>query len=271
MQIRRRSFLGGAGALIGCSVGGIGRAQTRPPVTAEEFNSMVLREQSAPQFNCSIIRHSDEGPFYNPVSPLRRDISEGLLGVPMRLRIGLGNLHSPTSCTPMSGAVVDIWHADAEGQYSNVGEGIQDVATPGATFLRGHQTSDENGFVEFDTIVPGWEVIAVTPPVNFASRATHIHVKIYHEWRIFDTQVYLPDDLVDGFYLDAEPYRSRKVIKVPGTEHEITRLRNVDDDLYNRSGSTPMSVEWVDGKLVATAAIGMIGSATRGIPSFYGK
>lgn len=271
MTVGRRSFVGGAGALVGCSMGGIALGQGRPPVTAEEFNAMVLREINAPRFNCAIIRPADEGPFYAPSSASRRNITEGHEGIPLRLRIGLGNLASATECTPVSGAVVDIWHADAHGQYSNVGEGIQQIATPGETFLRGHQMTDEAGFVEFDTIVPGWEVIAVTPPVDFGARTTHIHVKIFHEWRVFDTQLYFPDAFIDELYADADPYRSRNTISVPGSDRQIARLRNADDDGYRLSESIPMTIERMGGRLVASAAIGTWGTASRGIPSLYGR
>ncbi len=271
MAIGRRSFIGGAGALIGGTIGGIALADGRPPVTGDQFNEMLLRNRTAQRFNCTMIRPAEEGPFYNPASPLRRDIAERHAGVPLTLRISLGNLGGGIGCTPVSGAVVDIWHANAKGEYSNVGEGLQDRVTAGETFMRGHQLTDATGTVEFETTVPGWEVVSAAPPINFAARTTHIHVKIFHEWQIFDTQLYFGDDLLDGLYAEVEPYRSRNVIRVPGSTQEIKRLRNGDDYSFKRSESTPMTITREGGKLLATAAIGTWGTSNRGIPSFYGK
>ena len=89
--------------------------------------------------------------------------------------------------------------------------------------------------------------------------------------RVFDTQLYFPDELIDELYANVEPYRSHTVISVPGSDQQITRLRNSDDDGYRWSESVPMTIEQVNGDLVASAAIGTWGTANRGIPSFHGR
>lgn len=158
------------------------------------------------------------------------------------------------------------------GQYSNVGASIQQEATPGQTFLRGHQFTDEDGIVEFDTIVPGWEAVAAPPPVNWATRTTHIHVKICREWQVFDTQLYFPDELIDGLYADVEPYRSHSTPRVPGSDRELSRMRNVDDQGCVLSNSQPMSVEREGGRLSASATIGTLAMGNRRVatPFFRG-
>ncbi len=73
MTIGRRTFIGGASALIGATVGGIALADGRPPVTGDQFNEMLLSNRTAQRFNCAMIRPAEEGPFYNPViTPSRR-------------------------------------------------------------------------------------------------------------------------------------------------------------------------------------------------------
>jgi len=67
-----------------------------------------------------------------------------------------------SSCTPVSGADVEIWHVDATGDYSQYG------SQSSATFLRGIQTTNANGEVTFTTIYPGW----------YQGRATHIHAEV---------------------------------------------------------------------------------------------
>lgn len=46
--------------------------------------------------------------------------------------------------------------------------GQQTATTDDYTWLRGVQQTDEDGMVEFDTIVPGW----------YSGRTAHIHVKV---------------------------------------------------------------------------------------------
>ena len=72
-------------------------------------------------------------------------------------------------CSALAGVQVDIWQADTQGVYSDVGGGgIQPTDARGKKFLRGYQVTDEGGMVKFRTIVPGY----------YGSRALHIHFKV---------------------------------------------------------------------------------------------
>jgi protocatechuate 3,4-dioxygenase beta subunit len=51
---------------------------------------------------------------------------------------------SASTCKPIKGAAVDIWHADAAGNYSGFGSD-----TSSRTFLRGIQKTDRNGLAVF--------------------------------------------------------------------------------------------------------------------------
>jgi protocatechuate 3,4-dioxygenase beta subunit len=74
------------------------------------------------------------------------------------------------SCAALAGALVDIWHCDAEGNYSEYGgTGMQSTNYQNVHFLRGRQTTNASGMVSFTSIFPGW----------YNGRATHIHVHIY--------------------------------------------------------------------------------------------
>ncbi|MCA1715533.1 MAG: hypothetical protein LC781_01310 [Actinobacteria bacterium] len=73
-----------------------------------------------------------------------------------------------TACGPLAGAVVDVWHCDAAGQYSAVEDNTEGFSTLEETFLRGYQVTDENGVARFTTIYPGW----------YRGRAVHIHFTI---------------------------------------------------------------------------------------------
>lgn len=88
----------------------------------------------------------------------------------MPLRVVLDVLDAQ-SCRPLSGMRVDLWHADARGEYSGFdGQGDSDrISTRGRTFLRGSQPSDTRGRVVFETIYPGW----------YDGRAAHIPYKVF--------------------------------------------------------------------------------------------
>lgn len=71
----------------------------------------------------------------------------------------------------MQGAIVDIWHCDKDGNYSEYGgTQMQQTNYTNVHFLRGRQTSNASGLVSFTSIFPGW----------YTGRATHIHVHIYN-------------------------------------------------------------------------------------------
>ena len=129
-------------------------------------------------------------------------------------------------------AAVRVPHEDATALYSNVGTDLQPVGTVGGTFLRGHQITDDEGYVEFDTIVPGWEIVAAAAPVIAALRTTHIHVKAFHGREVLTAQLYLPDELIDGLYATTEPYKSHHLMTAPGLTRSYERIRNKDDMFF---------------------------------------
>ena len=112
-----------------------------------------------------------EGPFFTPDSPERTSLrEEGIDGTPFLLT---GTVLA-TDCTPISGALLDFWHADDAGEYDN--EGFR---------LRGHQFTDASGAYRLETIVPGL----------YTGRTRHIHVKVQRSGRsILTTQLYFPGE-----------------------------------------------------------------------------
>jgi len=105
-------------------------------------------------------------------------------GTPLNLTINVYE-EKDGSCFPLSGAKVDIWHANYEGVYS----GVFEQGSVGKNFLRGYQLTDSNGSVHFTTMYPGW----------YEGRAIHIHIKV----RTFDesqksewtSQIYFPNSI----------------------------------------------------------------------------
>jgi protocatechuate 3,4-dioxygenase beta subunit len=121
-----------------------------------------------------------EGPFYTPSSPERKSLLEtDTHGVYMLVS---GQVLG-TDCQPVAGALLDFWHADADGNYDNVG-----------FKLRGHQFADEQGRYELETIMPGL----------YPGRTRHFHVKVQHpNGPVLTTQLYFPDETdnaTDGIF-----------------------------------------------------------------------
>ena len=68
--------------------------------------------------SCVLTPEQTEGPYYIAGEKLRRNITEGRPGVPLLLRL---RVVDASTCRPIKGAAVDIWHADALGVYSGFG------------------------------------------------------------------------------------------------------------------------------------------------------
>src|SRR4051794_41415706 len=66
---------------------------------------------------CVLAPELTEGPYYVAGEKVRRDISEGKAGAPLSLHLAVLNA---SSCRPIKGAAVDIWHCDALGDYSGI-------------------------------------------------------------------------------------------------------------------------------------------------------
>ena len=119
------------------------------------------------------------------------------------------------ACAPLADAIVDVWHCDAAGAYSDVDD--TRLATRGAKFLRGYQVTDSNGRVRFTTIYPG----------AYPGRAVHIHFKVRAATSEFTSQLYLDDALTDRVHAQP-PYVGGR------------RTRNAQDGLYRAGGSLLM-------------------------------
>lgn len=109
------------------------------------------------------------GPFptINPANLAVSNIVGDRTGVAFTINI---NVKSITDCNAVEGVIVDIWHCDKDGNYSQYGgTQMQQTDYTDKTFLRGRQVSNANGLVTFTSIFPGW----------YTGRATHIHVHMY--------------------------------------------------------------------------------------------
>jgi protocatechuate 3,4-dioxygenase beta subunit len=168
---------------------------------------------------CVVRPAMTEGPYFVDEqldrSDIRPDPGSGKVseGTPLRLKFLVSKVGAG-SCAPLAGAMVDIWHCDALGVYSDVVD--RGSSTRGQKFLRGFQRTDANGVAQFLTIYPGW----------YQGRAVHIHFKIRSGGREFTSQLFFDEDLTSKIYA-GQPY-ARK-----GTGW----LRNARDGIYRGGGS----------------------------------
>src|SRR6266516_6016514 len=209
--LTRRAWLGGA------AVTALGLAGLKPgPSSAASVSCILTPEQT-------------EGPYYIAGEKLRRNITEGRPGVPLLLRL---RVVDASTCKPIKGAAVDVWHADAVGVYSGFGSG-----SGSRTFMRGIQRTDANGLARFRSVYPGW----------YQGRTVHIHVKVHVAGNVVHTgQLYFPDSLTDRVFR-RKPYNRRGK----------RTTRNANDSVFVNGGKRSMlSLRKSGGAYVAAITMG---------------
>jgi protocatechuate 3,4-dioxygenase beta subunit len=186
----------------------------------------LIEEEGTPQ--------QIEGPYFVDDMPNRSDIrsdpSDGSVqqGIPLRLVLHVYDVDKG-SCIPLSGAQVDVWHANSQGVYS----AVQDAGTGGMMYLRGYQLTDDNGTVRFTTVYPGW----------YEGRAIHIHAKVRTfegsektlEWT---SQFYLNNSISEQVH--TQPPYSNHGLEVTNEEDMIYRGASSDGLVQSNTGERLM-------------------------------
>lgn len=170
---------------------------------------------------CVLSPEMTQGPYYIDGEAVRRDVTEGKPGVPLALDL---TVTDAASCTPIPDASVEIWHADAGGNYSGF-----NATAANTTFLRGVQIADAKGKVVFDTLYPGW----------YQGRATHIHLMVHVGGNVAHTgQLFFDEQINDAVYA-----------RSPYSDHTGERMTNDQDGIYANGGaqSMPQLTEAGDG------------------------
>jgi protocatechuate 3,4-dioxygenase beta subunit len=178
---------------------------------------------STPLVNCIVTPALTEGPYFVDEridrSDIRSDPASGAIseGIPLRLLMTVSTVEGG-ACSPLAGAVVDVWHCDALGNYSDISGGAGQENTSGQKFLRGYQVTDPNGSVEFLTIYPGW----------YSGRAIHIHYKVRtdpaaEQGLEFTSQLFFDEAINDTVTTTRSPYSQK------GTPDQ----RNSTDNIFD--------------------------------------
>ena len=205
-----------------------------------------------------------EGPYYIDLEKIRRDITEGKAGIPLRMRIKVVHV---ASGAPIPDAAVDIWHCDAQGVYSgfsghmgpppgghgspplppggmppSFGDDDYKGPPPGGpgfgpdarsqtdnkqTFLRGVQVTNASGATEIDTIYPGW----------YPGRTTHIHIRVHLGGSVADGR-YQGGHITHTGQIFFSEETTDRVYQLPAyTKAQVGRMALTSDGIFNQGGS----------------------------------
>ncbi|UJR36302.1 hypothetical protein I4U23_029031 [Adineta vaga] len=215
------------------------------------------KRQITASSSCILTPQATEGPYYWNAT-IRQNITEGKSGIPLRLSISVIDTNN---CSPLVGALVDLWHCDSIGIYSHyiaASQGIQNSVNDNQTFFRGLALTNVNGIATFDTIYPGW----------YEGRATHIHLKVHVGMNVTSNtsgtysgghvshtgQLFFNDTLTDSVAL-LSPYST----------HTIVRTRNSEDNIYASSNGSVTIVSITQNSVMnysGTVTVGVNSSAT---------
>ena len=159
--------------------------------------------------SCVLAPEQTEGPYYVDDAAVRRNVTEGKPGAPLTLRLTVVNA---SSCKPIKGAAVEIWHCDAGGVYSGVSrQAPRTSASCAASSAPTRRVSRV-----FRTIYPGW----------YQGRTVHIHTMVHIGGNVVHTgQLYFPDSVTDAVY-GRSPYNQRP----------NRNPRNSGDSIYRNGG-----------------------------------
>lgn len=141
--------------------------------------------------SCEESPEETAGPFpiKTPAELVRENIIGDRTGVPMMITVNIQDVNN--ACSPIEGALVDIWHCDADGNYSEYA-GQLDGDFTSNSFLRGRQTTDADGNASFISVFPGW----------YPGRTPHIHLEVKSSTgdSLLITQISWSDDVSDTVY-----------------------------------------------------------------------
>ena len=194
----------GAFQLFGCG----GNTPTSPTSTTDSTTTTTTTTSGGTTSSaCSLIPNETQGPYPGDGSNgpnvlglsgvVRSDIRSSFAGlsgtasgVPLTIAL---TIVSASTCAPLAGRAVYVWHCDALGRYS-----LYSAGATNQNYLRGVQEADSSGRVQFTSVFPGC----------YAGRWPHIHFEVYPTLtaagsvanRIATSQIALPKDVSDQVY-----------------------------------------------------------------------
>lgn len=221
--MNRKKFLRNSFGLAG--IAAVAPTLLRSEILQDSEKSLINQKT----LSCSVTNSETAGPFptITPSSLVRTNIVGDRTGVAFTINLYINNTNA--NCAAYQGVIVDIWHCDKDGYYSEYGgTSMQTVNYTNNHFLRGRQTTDANGLVSFTSIFPGW----------YQSRATHIHVHVYKAdgTSLLITQIAFPEGTTSAVYN----------VNVNGSSYGYTKgmtgyTYNASDNVFSDGTSNEMS------------------------------
>jgi len=136
-------------------------------------------DDATSEASCSATASDIEGPFYRPNAPERTTLLSAAANGARPLTLS-GRVLRVDGCTPVAGAVVEFWQADAAGAYDNDSSEMRG---------RGRVTTDGSGRWSVETYEPGRYLN------GSRYRPAHLHVKLWIDGQErLTTQLYFPGD-----------------------------------------------------------------------------
>ncbi|KAG6849979.1 hypothetical protein H0H93_002981 [Arthromyces matolae] len=142
--------------------------------------------------------------------PIVQDVTNGQQGIALTLDIGILDV---TTCQPLPNVMVEIWSANALGNYGS--------------FLRGASPAGSNGIVEFQTIFPGYT----------SSGANHINVMVHTTSSLSSGLSHV------GQVFFTDKWTTIIGMQPPYNNNTNTRIFDLDDPVYqaaNNAGFYPV-------------------------------
>jgi protocatechuate 3,4-dioxygenase beta subunit len=128
--------------------------------------------------SCEATGSDVEGPFHVEGAP-ERTVLAGPEEPGNRLLIE-GTVYGPDCGDGLAGVLLDVWHADADGNYHDAADDYR---------LRGQMMTDADGRYSFETIIPG------RYPLGGSTRPAHIHFMVSKPgFAPLTTQLYFAGD-----------------------------------------------------------------------------
>ena len=164
--------------------------------TVDPHDSANPHDSGVVDPSCEETPEDIEGPFYEEGVPERSNLDlYGHIAASFTFSGHVLNL----DCRPLKGAVIEIWHADPDGEYDN--------ASPQMRY-RGYMRTDAKGAYAFQTVLPGRYLN------GSEYRPRHIHVKIWAG---------KTERLTTQLYFEGDPYNESDAWYNPVTELPMTK------------------------------------------------
>ena len=180
-------------------------------------------ETNSSDGSCVVSPSETKGPFpiKTPSQLVLENITSDRIGIALLINLKIENKNN--DCAPLANVLVDIWHCDKDGNYSEYGgTQMQQTDYTSVHFLRGRQTTNSSGEVSFISIYPGW----------YQGRAPHVHVEVLTNSgsSLLVTQIAFPETISSTVYSSAN-YAA----------HGQADTKNANDNVFSDSLSQELA------------------------------